>query len=1329
VEEEKKKFILGIEILIVEDSPTQALHLKHILQQHRYQVTVAKDGKDALDYMKTHKPTIVISDIIMPEMDGYELCRQIRADENLKYIPVILLTQLVDPRDVIRGLLSGADNFVTKPYSEQFLISRIQYILANQELRRNAITEMGIEIFFAGQKHFITSDRMQILDLLFSTFENAVQRNQELEQANKELRKALETIETINEVSEKLNRSLMPQGVAEAVAVGVKRLIDYNECRIYRIDDDGQYLIPDYYGQKRIDDIKSETIEDLKLEVGEGIIGLVYAKGKPEMVSDVSKHPKSSYPSGGKPSEESMLAVPMQYEDQTLGVIVLIKSGLHQFIDAHLRILTILAGQAAVAMENARLMQEERRRTRQLSLINEVSKKVASTLNVGELCKLVVESIHSEFESSQIFMMLMDDSEQELFLQVQTGSYSKHIPDDYRVKLEDGIVGRAALIGETVVSRNMKNDSDYKAIFPDSQSELAVPIKKSEKLLGVLHLASNKLFDFDEKDIAMLRTVSDQFAMALENASLYTSEKRSKEVAQAASRAKSEFLANMSHEIRTPMNSIIGFSDLLLQENLPEEFADFVKTIKMNGEELLHIINQILDLAKVETGRMEVENIKFDLQELIKNVSQLIRPRVLDKGLAFNVSTVPKVLPKIDSDRVKIRQVIVNILGNAVKFTEEGKIKLEVIVEKNEKDKMGYLKVNISDTGVGIPPEKRDTVFESFTQVDASITRRFGGTGLGLTLCKQIVELLNGKIWFESTLNKGSIFSFSIPVSVLSPTKDLMVIEAEEAATLYQKSLVDGAIASSVEQMEKSFRTDRIKGKRKFPLILMIEDNASTTALLRRYLEKDGYEVLCSNNGEDGILKAKFYRPSAIILEILLPGKMDGWEVLRALKSGVLTRDIPVIVCSVLSNQRKAFSLGAVEYVEKPAKEDTILETLHRSAGVPDIIRKQVIVVDDDKSVLILFEKLLSRQKINVKTFDNGKSAIEYLEERQGKIALVILDLLMPGMDGFEVLHKLKSSDKTKNIPVVIYTGKKLNAKDRSRLSQSYELLLQKTQETPETLLKQLNQLVQQKVITETKISKEIIVTQTKGRILLAEDDPSGQKLMQHVLNRMGYYVDLAKNGKEVLKKLDYDSYNIILMDMEMPVMDGFTATKEIRKKKKFNELPIIALTAHAMKEHRKKTIDAGCTDYLSKPINRVKLEKVLNRYIDDINKVGIKEAISQIEKGEEKKKKEEETKEATLAQEMKDDPIMAELTQFFISDLSERIEKFKEDVSSQNQEEVTRFGHSLKGTGGSYGFPKFSEIGRDIEKAGKEGSWGEIEELHKKLIEEFGLIGGEYEA
>jgi len=1314
---EYKNINIGVEILVVEDSPTQALHLKHILQQHSYAVTVAKDGKDALRIMRENKPTIVISDILMPEMDGYELCRQIRADENLQYIPVILLTQLVDPRDVIRGLLSGADNFVTKPYSEQFLISRIQYILANQELRRNSITEMGIEIFFAGQKHFITSDRMQILDLLFSTFENAVQRNQELEEANKELRKALETIETINEVSDKLNRSLMPEDVGEAVAVGVKRLIDYDECRIYRIDDNGRYLIPVYYGQKLDQEKQGAKVEDLRLQVGEDITGLVFAKGKPEMISNVSKHPKASYPKGEKPPEESMLAVPMQYEDKTLGVIVLLKRGLHQFIDAHLRILTILAGQVGVALENARLMQTERRRTRQLSLINEVAQKASSTLDSTKLSEKIVDSISSEYENCQIVLMRLDEKENDLFMQAKAGPYSKQIPNKLRMKQNKGLIGKAISSGDVVICKNILDDKGVKPLIKESQSELAVPIQKGNNLVGVLHLASERINGFDEEDSAMMKTLADQIAMALENAQLYESEKRNVQMAEAASRAKSEFLANMSHEIRTPMNSIIGFSDLLLQENLPEELGDFAQTIKLNGEELLHIINQILDLAKVETGRMEVEMLEFDLQEMVESVAQLQRPRVLDRGLKFEVETNVKVLPLIESDRTKIRQIMVNLLGNAIKFTEEGKVKIIVQVGST-KSTQGTLVVHIEDTGVGIPPEKSSTIFESFTQADASITRRFGGTGLGLTLCKQMVELLDGRIWFESEQGRGSVFSFEIPVKIISERAMAAEIRKEHPLPRSEEEVDDEVhskdeltILSKLDEITGQVREEGEDGKP--PTVLLIEDNASTTTLIKKYLERDGYVVETATSGEDGLLKAKFYRPHAIILEILLPGKMDGWEVLRALKNGTLTRSIPVIVCSVLSNQKKAFSLGAVEYVEKPAKEQMILETLHRSIGFAKDKNKEVLVVDDDKTVLVLFERLLAREGVKVKTFDNGRPAIDYLE-RSNNVSLVILDLLMPGVDGFDVLLKLKSSEKTKDIPVVIYTGKELTASDRSKLSEHYELLLQKTQETPETLLTQLNQLVEKKKPTVQLQKKE--VSQAKGHILLAEDDPSGQKLMKHVLDRLGYTVDLAITGKEVLNLIDKSHYDIVLMDMEMPIMDGFTATREIRKQEKYEKLPIIALTAHAMKEHRKKTLNAGCTDYLAKPVNREKLAEVLQKYIQKDESP--KKEVTKIKKTIEK---ESGVKSQSTADEI--DPMMAELTEFFISDLGERLGKFEKDIKDKELDEVTRFGHSLKGTGGSYGFPQFSVIGGDIENAGRDGDWDKIHVLAKTLTKEYKTI------
>ncbi|MCD6116034.1 response regulator [bacterium] len=1283
-----------IEILVVEDSPTQAMHLKYILERRNYTVHMATNGKDALEMMRKRKPTIVISDILMPEMDGYEFCRQIRADEQLQYVPVILLTQLFDPRDVIRGLLSGADNFVTKPYSEQFLVSRIQYILANQELRKNSITEMGIEIIFAGQKHFITSDRMQILDLLFSTFENAVQRNQELEETNKELRRAIETIETINEVTGKLNRMLMPEDVARAIGDGVKKLIDYDECIVYSIDESKKYLIPIFAGQRQ-GEKNSDKVK--KLKIGEGIVGLVYSRGKPEMVGDITKHPKARYLKNKNVPTYSVLAVPMQYENETMGVIALLKTGLHQFSESHMRTLLILAGQAGVAMENARLLQEEKRRIRQLSLINEISRKMVSTLDVEELSVYVVESIQNEFKEDTILLLVKDEDENKLVIGAHAGIESKKFHDGWILEKDSSAVWKAAKSGEVVTVNDIKKIKDLQPLIAGIRSEIAAPIKKGDKLLGVLHIMSKKSDSFNEKDSALMKMLADQIAMALENARLYESERKTSELAQQANRAKSEFLANMSHEIRTPMNSIIGFSDLLLQENLPEELVDFAKTIKLNGESLLEIINQILDLAKVETGRMEVDVVECNLSELVENVSQLLRPRVLDKGLKFKVSTEPEHLPYIESDSLKIRQIMVNLLGNSVKFTEDGEIGFSVNVRK-QKNARGMLEVHVSDTGIGIAPNKHQAIFESFTQADASMTRRFGGTGLGLSLSKQMVELLGGKIWFESDLGKGTTFHFSVPVRIISEKVGVPVKKV-------QKAQIKAVGAGKGKTKQISIQT---KKKRKEPLVLLIEDNGSAMELLQRYLKRDGYEVQCSTTGDDGILKAKFYRPDAIILEILLPGKMDGWEVLRNLKSSTLTKDIPVIVCSVLSNQKKAYSLGAVEYIEKPAQEKALLDTLHKSIGLSDKKNKEVLVVDDDKSVHVLFGKLLKSMGVIVKNFENGNDVVKYLESPH-PIALVILDLLMPGVDGFEVLKKIKSSEKTKDIPVVIYTGKKLTSRDRSRLNENYALLLQKTSETPETLLNQLNNLVMPSL--REAIDKAMQEEEEAVRILLAEDDPSGQKLMRLLLSQLGYAVDLAGTGQQVLDMLKKKDYDIVLMDMEMPVMDGFTATRKLRSMEKYKDMPIIALTAHAMKEHKKKTLEAGCTDYLSKPINRDKLQDILNKYLAD---PGVPE------------EKESKTEQTNL---IADDPLMAELREFFIDDLSKKIKKFNEDMEKKDIDEVIRFGHSLKGTAGSYGFPVFSKLGAQIEDYGREGKWDEIASLQIAIVKEYKLLGVNDEA
>ncbi|MBN2414465.1 response regulator [bacterium] len=1290
-----------IEILIVEDSPTQALHLKHILLRHGYTVTLQKNGKDALTYMREQKPTIVISDIMMPEMDGYELCRQIRADEQLKHVPVILLTQLVDPRDVIRGLLSGADNFVTKPYSDTFLISRIQYILANQELRRSSITEMGIEIIFAGQKHFITSDRMQILDLLFSTFENAVQRNQELEATNKKLRKAFETIETINDVSQKLNRMLMPEDVADAVAVGVKRLIDYDECMVYRIDEHENYLIPLFHGSG--EENKKKKSVKRRVKVGEGILGWVYAQGKPELVVDVSKHPRSTYKKGVTPPDESMLAVPMQYEDKTIGVIMLSRSGLHQFSDEHLRTLTILAGQAAVAVENGRLLQEERRRTRQLYIINEISRKAVSTLDMDQLGRLVVDSLGGEFRNTHVMLLLMDEQTKELYLQAKYGNGLSAIPDDYRKPLNQCLLKSTATKGKSELYVTRKDFRDC-ADIEGMESMLSIPIKNGDKLLGVLAMVSPDEYCYDETDQSMITMLADQIAMTFENSKLYESEKASKEAAQSASRAKSEFLANMSHEIRTPMNSIIGFSDLLLQESLPEELADFVKTIKMNGESLLGIINQILDLAKVETGRMELDVTEFNLQEEVDRIIQLLRSRVLDKGLTFDIKCSPKKLPWIEADSLKIRQIIVNLLGNAVKFTEEGSIGLNVSLSK-DKEERDLLNVEVRDTGIGIAREKLDAIFNSFTQADSSMTRRFGGTGLGLAISKQMVALMGGTIHVDSEEGRGSSFRFSIPVKIIS-AKETIQAKSSVSAAKQKASSAKSANAQAAES----------------PLILLIEDNGGALDLLKRYLERDGYKVECSTSGQDGLLKAKFYRPDAIILEILLPGEMDGWEVLRNLKSGQLTKDIPVIVCSVLSNPKKAFSLGAVDYIEKPAQETELLESLHLKIGMPDAKGKEVVVVDDDPTVLKLFETLFKKQKVRVTTFSDGNKVLPYLQKKGGEIGLVILDLLMPEIDGFEVLNKIKTNKETRGIPVVIYTGKQLTAKDRNKLSENYELLLQKTHETPETLLNQLKNLVSPKRIGQTIKKVNAQKSRTSRKILLAEDDPSGQKLMRHLLGQLGYTADVASTGKEVLELLDNNEYGVILMDMEMPVMDGFTATKKIRGMEKYKDMTIIALTAHAMKEHREKTLAAGCTDFASKPVSRAVLEELLAKYMpedDYTDRLPEERAPG----------KAAPAPAAKAGRGSEDDELMKELTEFFITDLSRKMKQFEIDLAARNQEEVTRFGHSLKGTAGSYGFNQFSEVGGRIETAAQEAEWEIIRDLRDKLITDFKNLGYEYDA
>ncbi|HTM79860.1 response regulator, partial [Asticcacaulis sp.] len=675
-----------------------------------------------------------------------------------------------------------------------------------------------------------------------------------------------------------------------------------------------------------------------------------------------------------------------------------------------------------------------------------------------------------------------------------------------------------------------------------------------------------------------------------------------------ASRYKSDFLANMSHELRTPLNSSLILAKLLgdnPEGNLTEEQVKFAQTIQSSGNDLLALINDILDLSKIEAGQMDIRAESLSLSRLVKDMQRTFDPIAAQKGLSFKTK-IAKGLPEaIETDRQRLEQILKNLLSNAFKFTETGSVELGLSVDAD-----GQVVMAVTDTGIGISEDHQAAIFEAFRQADGTISRKYGGTGLGLSISRELTRLLGGAIALKSTPGKGSTFALSLPLAydpghvttglitpllTSAPESDIYALpEAVAPAATHKavkKPLPPGRVQDDRDRLDPKRRT-----------ILVVEDDVSFAGILYELAHGQEFQCLVATSAGEALEMVQQYTPSAVVLDIGLPDH-SGLSVLDRLKRDNRTRHIPVHVVSGSDYQHTALSLGAVGYMLKPVKRDELVDAFKSLEERLSQQMRRVLIVEDDEVQRDSVSRLLKSNDTETIAVGTAAECLELLKVQT--FDCMVLDLTLPDATGYSLLETLSHEDAYAFPPVIVYTGRDLSYDDEQKLRRYSSSIIIKGAKSPERLLDEVTLFLHQ-VVSELSPEQQTLLKKARNRdamlegrrILIVEDDVRNVYAVTNIFEPLGAIVSIARNGREALDllektndKKDSDSaIDLVLMDVMMPEMDGLTATREIRKRQDWAKLPVIMLTAKAMKDDQERCLDAGANDYMAKPLDVEKL-------------------------------------------------------------------------------------------------------------------------------------------
>jgi PAS domain S-box-containing protein len=770
-----------------------------------------------------------------------------------------------------------------------------------------------------------------------------------------------------------------------------------------------------------------------------------------------------------------------------------------------------------------------------------------------------------------------------------------------------------------------KSASEMKVLLEESQRQAEELENQSEELR-----ASNE--ELEEKSESLVEQ-TEQLRFANDDLEVQKIEitRKNKEVEKKAeelttySKYKSEFLANMSHELRTPLNSMLLLSNSLSKNkegNLTSKQVQSASIVHQGGQDLLILINEILDLSKIEAGMMELEITAVAMTDVAESMERNFSHMMKEKGLEFIINTEPNLPDIVYTDQKRLEQVLKNLLSNAIKFTETGSICVNFSRINADNNSLAsdlppsnYLSIAVTDTGIGITKDKQKMVFGAFQQAEGGTARKFGGTGLGLSISRELTKLLGGYIQLQSEMGKGSTFTFTIPLdrekrgikavllsdraTILTSDKNKMQsADVAETEVAKQSTAVIPPINYHVED-DRELILDKNSLSHNKKVMLVIEDDPKFAQILVSQSREQGFVCIATSTGEEGLTLAAQILPNAIILDINLPG-IDGWSVLNALKAFQKTRHIPVHVMTADDKNQNAEIRGAIGFVSKPVSLDQLDETLTTLIDLSNKAVKDLLIIEDNESSQIAIKELIGNGDVKITAALTGYEGFKAILSEN--FDCVILDLNLQDMSGFEMLEKLALEKNIKIPPIIIYTGKDLGKEEHKKLLKYSDSIIIKGVDSEERLLDE-TALFLHRVIEKLPQDKQRIIHDLhdvekvfKGKkILVVDDDIRNIFALSEILEEKGIEVLAAENGEVALELLNKNPLvDLVLMDIMMPVMDGYETTQKIRKQVQFIKLPIIALTAKAMKEDRNKCIAAGASDYLTKPVDEARLFSML---------------------------------------------------------------------------------------------------------------------------------------